>query len=145
MPSSQSATICLPSYSIFHKGGSSGVFCCTTADCIISHQAQPSATAARPAAAPVFKSIDESSEVESSEVPTDSEAASSPVKKALFSNLNLAESLDEQSHLLEGSESEQAVLAAGCMPKPADAEELSYESPEVKEQKFNLEKMLRVF
>lgn len=62
-------------------------------------------------AAPVFKSIDESSELETTQ--TDSDAnGSGPVKKDLFASLNFAESLDEGSHLLEVSESDQALLAA---------------------------------
>ncbi|XP_067942087.1 centrosomal protein of 164 kDa-like [Watersipora subatra] len=59
----------------------------------------------KPPAAPVVKSVDESSELETSELATD---RSSPLKKDLFADLNLAESLDEHPQLLEGSESERA-------------------------------------
>lgn len=54
-----------------------------------------------------FKSVEESSDLETSEVPTES-GTSSPVRKNALDHLNLAESLDDtKSHLLEGSESEQ--------------------------------------
>lgn len=74
-------------------------------------QARPIPTNSRPSASaqPVFKSIDESSEFETTQ--TDSDVASSPAKKDLFASLNLAESLDEGSHLLEVSESDQGLLA----------------------------------
>ena len=63
-----------------------------------------SGLASRPPA-PVFKSIDESTEVETSEMLTDGNT--SPMKRDLFGDLNLAESLDEHPVLLEGSESER--------------------------------------
>lgn len=58
--------------------------------------------------APVFKSIDESTEVETSEIPTDGDI--SPTKRDLYASLgeSLGASLEEsQSHLLEGSEADQ--------------------------------------
>ena len=92
-----------------------------TKPAVIAPAAVPQHSVSRPApsassrptasAAPVFKSIDESSELETTQ--TDSDAnGSGPVKKDLFASLNLAESLDEGSHLLEVSESDQALLAA---------------------------------
>ncbi|KAF6036394.1 CEP164 [Bugula neritina] len=59
---------------------------------------------------PVIKSIDESTAADTSEIPT-TDGDVSPVRRSILAGLNPAESLDEQSHLLEGSESEQRGLA----------------------------------
>lgn len=53
----------------------------------------------------MFRSVDESSELETSDMFTDGN--SSPIKRDLFGDLNLAESVEEHPHLLEGSESER--------------------------------------